>query len=173
MAEGFKAFDPKAEVIGLNMLSNLHNMNKANFAPILTKYGISEVDPQHWYSQQMWLDVLHEVVQSSNSAMFDLVAVGISVADLTSFPPEVNTLPKAFTALEKLYTTNHRGGYVGELVCESAEDGKIIERMNSPYPDDFLYGLAYGIAKRFLPREKSVTVIKAIKNNICYFTITW
>jgi len=173
MANGFKAFDPKAEVIGRSMLSNLQNINKENFAPILQAHGLTEIDPQGWYSQQMWLDVLKEVVETSGEGMFDFVAIGLSLATLAPFPPTVDTIPKAFEAMGKVYAGNHRNGYVGEWVCESFDAHSVYERVKSPYPDDFLYGVTYGIGKRFVPRSGALIVTREAKGDVCYFTIKW
>lgn len=173
MADGYKTFDPNAEVIGRSMLSNFQNLHKDHFVPILQKHGITEIDPEGWYSQQMWLDILKEVTETSGDAIFDLVAVGMAVASLAPFPPQIDTIEKAFNALGKVYQGNHRNGYVGELVCESSEPGKVVARMNSPYPNNFLYGVAYGIARRYVPQGKSPSVHRDVRDNVCYFTITW
>ncbi|MEP7286054.1 MAG: hypothetical protein ABI947_09830 [Chloroflexota bacterium] len=173
MASGFKAFDPNAEVIGRSMLSNFQNLNKDHFVPILKQHGIEEIDPQGWYSQQKWLDILKEVSETSGDGMFDFVAVGLSIAKLAPFPPQITTIDIAFDAMAKVYQGNHRNGYVGEWVTEVSEPNKIVERVNAPYPDDFVYGVTYGIAKRFLPPGTAFTVSREIKENACIFTITW
>ncbi len=171
MASGYKAFDPNTEVIGRSMLSNFQNLHKDNFVPILQKHGIDTIDPLGWYSQQKWLDILKEVTESSGDVIFDLVAVGMSVASLAPFPPQIDTIPKAFAALNKVYQGNHRHGNAGELLCERADDNEVYVKMDSPYPDNFLYGVAYGIAKRFIPADKVPIVSYQAIDGVCYVTI--
>ncbi len=173
MADGYKVFDPNAEVIGRSMLSNFQNLHRDNFIPILHKHGIDEIDPAGWYSQQKWLDILKEVTEASGDELFDLVAVGMAIAGLAPFPPEIDTVKKAFVALDKVYQGNHRNGNVGELTCERSDDKSVYVRMNSPYPNNFLYGVGYGIAKRFTPPGSPPKVTDNIVDGVYYLTINW
>ena len=173
MTDSFQAFDPNAEVIGRSMLANFHNLNKEHFIPVLEAHGILEINPQAWYPQQLWLDILKEVAATAGDGMFDFVAVGMSVATLAPFPPNVKTIPQAFEAMGKVYAANHRNGYVGEWVCESTTDHSVFERVKSPYPDDFLYGVVYGITKRYVPAGQPILVTRSHQGDMCCFTISW
>lgn len=84
----FKAFDPKAEVSGRTMLSAINCINHENISPVLKALDLENIDPDSWYSQQAWLDVLKGVNQQGN-AMFDFVALGIETIRSLPFPPRV------------------------------------------------------------------------------------
>lgn len=55
-AKRFVASSPEAQVKGQIVLSFLENIESALVAPLLPKYGLEQVDPDGWYSQQTWLN---------------------------------------------------------------------------------------------------------------------
>jgi hypothetical protein len=83
--EKYTAFDPKTEVIGYTMTSFLDCVTHTEVVPIVRAHGIETIDPDRWYPQQLWLDILTDIVHQPN-AMENLVAVGMKLAEKIIFP---------------------------------------------------------------------------------------
>jgi len=154
MARKYIAFDPKAEVNGYSLLGFFQCLRREEIRPFLDAYGLDELDPDKWYPVQDWLDVLNHVAEERpGQAIFDFVAVGMKVAETTRFPPEFDTLPltEIFRIGNEDFRTNqHRGGDVGEIVLEVIGPKHVIQKVRTAYPDDFWYGIFYGICRRYL-----------------------
>jgi len=162
MADKYQAFDPKAEVNGYSMLGFIQCVRKEDIWPYLEAHDLTEINPEGWYPVQKWLDVLSDLAEMRpGQAMFDFVAVGMKVTELSPFPPEWNALPfhKALVLCAESYMSGlHRGGDVGEVRVELVNPKHIKENIRTPYPDDFWYGICYGGCRRFLPPGTHFTV---------------
>jgi len=150
----YQSFDPKAEVIGQSMLGFLQCLRREEVAPYLTKHGLTDIRPDQWYPVQKWLDVLSDLSeQKAGGAMFDFVAIGMKVSELSEFPPEIKTMPFAEVAISggrQAYQMAHRGGDIGEITGEIVSAKHIKVCYKTPYPDDFWYGGLYAFARRVL-----------------------
>jgi hypothetical protein len=152
--------DPETELIGQAMSSIVDNIQSEEIEPVLRKHNISEIDPQKWYKAQDFLNALNEL-HKSYGAMGNMVAVGMSVAEKMVTPPELANapLPTILGLWNDLYHLQHRGGAnMGYVKTEQLGETHYRTIHDHLYPDDFVYGLAYGMARRFLPRGTNFQV---------------
>lgn len=149
-----------SEVIGQAVTAFVDNMQSDIIKPILEKYGLAEVDPTQWYKTQLWLDVLNELGHQ-HSSMANFVAIGMSIAHTIVMPPELEhaSLEQILMLWNDLYHLQHRGqSEIGYVLCEKVSDTHMKCIQKHIYPDDFTYGIAYGFARRFLPRGMNFVV---------------
>ena len=149
--EKLTAFDPKAEVSGLIILGFVQSVNKVDIMPYLTKHGLENTQVHEWYPQQIWLDVLSDILNSPYNSLFDLVSIGMKIGETVPLPPNIKTVDDALFASPIAYAQLHRNSYAGEIVVTRLGDRKIQLDAHTPYPDDSNYGTDYGYARRFLP----------------------
>lgn len=154
----YNTFGPDAEVYGKGMLAFVESIRYDNLKPILEAHGLSEIDPERWYPQQVWLDVFNDIEVESDS-MSNLVSIGMKIADTA--PPELINIPfvdlmKGFG--ENSYKTHNRGADIGYLDTKVISDTHLEMHDGTPYPDEFVYGAYYGMARRFLPAGSNFTV---------------
>lgn len=85
--------------------------------------------------------------------MGNLVAIGMAVATKMVMPPDLvhAPLPVILSLWNDLYHMQHRNGNIGEVKAEKISDTHYRTTHTHLYPDDMVWGLAYGMAKRFLP----------------------
>jgi hypothetical protein len=156
----YTTFGPDAEVYGAAMLAFIQSINYGNFHAIMEDHGVKEVNPQKWYPQQLWLDIFTDI-GSRPGGSSDFVSIGMKIAETAVVPSEVEDIPfvdlmQAFDAAS--YRANNRGEDIGGIETEVVSDNHIIMIDRTPYPDDFVYGAYYGMAKRFLPKGTMFTV---------------
>jgi hypothetical protein len=75
------------------------------------------------------------------------------------FPPGIDSIETALTALNEAYQMNHRGGDIGSYESEVVGPHHIKVVCRNPYPSDFDYGLLYGLVRRFRPAGVAFRVI--------------
>ena len=147
----YVASSPDAELTGASLSSLSTNLLAETIRPILEQYGLTKIDPEQWYSQQIPLDILHETKNTSNE-MFTLVAVGqqvINVIDAAQLPP-VETFFEGVSLLSAIYDLNHRNKAVDDRIIVTEVNPNLIQVVNAtPYPDDLIYGYVYSIVYRF------------------------
>lgn len=144
--------DPNVEVIGAAMLSILENLRVEETRPLLEKYNLTAIEPQQWYPAQRWLSAMNEMA-SAPDVTSNFVAIGMEVAENVILPPELEnaTLPQILGRWNDIYQMQHRGGDIGHVAVEAVDDQQFRTIHRHIYPDDMVYGLAYGWCRRFLP----------------------
>jgi hypothetical protein len=149
----FVAFDPHVEVIGIAILAVTEGMTQeADIAhAVMAAHGLDPVVPDQWYSQQEWLYVLKEIAEGANNAMFNLVSIGMKIPENALFPPGIDSAIAALQSIDVAYHMNHRGGEIGNYKTTVIDDRNVDFLCENPYPDDFDYGIIYGMARRFCP----------------------
>ncbi len=154
MSRQYVSFDPKAEIIGQNVLGFIECTNKEHILPYLEQHGLSHIDPDTWYPLQNWIDVLNDLAHDGG-AMFDFVSIGLKIAETAVYPPEVDEMPFAdfVMMIPEVYRMQHRNGDIGEERAELLGDQHLRLIMRTPYPDDLAYGVVWGMARRFLPKS--------------------
>lgn len=161
MASKYQAFDPDSQAIGSSLLGFIRCVRHEVMQPYLEKHGLTDIDPKKWYPVQTWLDVLGDLSEERRGeSMFDFVSVGMGIAEVIPLPPEYSSLPfgEALAASGGSgYKMNHRGD-VGEHTVKKEGDKHFIITIRTPYPDDLLYGVYYGLARRFLPSGRHFTL---------------
>ena len=61
IAQQFIASSPDQELIGQMALGNTQNIRHDEIEPLLKKYRLQNIDPNHWYPHQMILDMYREI----------------------------------------------------------------------------------------------------------------
>jgi hypothetical protein len=160
MYESMFSCDPGTELRGNTVQAFLQSVMHPDFANILAKHGFADIDPDIWYPLQDVLNVMRDISQGSNATM-SLVSIGIAAAENSAYPPEVEALPadQFFALYCDVYPTRHRGGDAGWVEFEKVSHDHLILRFQSPYPDDMLYGLVYGYARRFFGKGTHFSVM--------------
>ena len=152
IAQQFIASSPDQEVIGQIALGNTQNIRRDEIEPLLKKYGLQNIDPKHWYSHQKILDMYREIASGQTNVSENLVAIGMAGAKITPLPPEANTLVAVIEFHTQFYQYIIRPVVEGEGVFVKRIDEQHYQiRLNSPYPNDLLYGYFWGLTNRFIP----------------------
>ncbi len=151
--------DPKTEVIGQTVLSFIDNVQADEIRPYLAKHGLADIKPDVWYPCHLWLDVMNDLAKETNLSS-NLVAIGMGVVDKMLVPPEMEklTVGDILMGWNDLYHLQHRNGEIGYVKTEKVSDTHYKTIHLHLYPDDFTYGIAYGMAKRWLPKGTRFTV---------------
>lgn len=151
VAKPYVAGSPQAEVIGQTMLSFADNLAADVIQPILDRHGLSEIDPDKWYSHQEWMDILKEMEETlEGGASSAFVAFGRRVVENAVMPPQIKTIPDALNALHAIHHANLRNVPEEEgYGIEVKGDKHYIVLHNTPNPDDAIYGFLWGMAARF------------------------
>jgi len=148
----YQAFDPKSEVMGQSMLGFILCIRREEIMPFLEMHGLNNIKPDGWYPLQKWLDVLSNLAEERpGQAMFDFMAVGMRVSEMTPFSPEIEArpFPDVLMALDEVYQAIHRGNAGGSTFERvGSKHIKVVNKV--PYPDDFMYGANYGMVRRFI-----------------------
>ncbi|MEO1049138.1 MAG: hypothetical protein AAFX87_00840 [Bacteroidota bacterium] len=151
----FKAFSPDVQVNGEAILAVVNAMNYgiATRKEILHKNGLKNVQPGQWYEQQQWLNTfkeIHDVLGPST-----LFMIGRAIPEHAKFPPEVNDLQKALTALDMAYKMNHKGGNIGYYKLQHFDASKRQATMEckNPYPCEFDRGIILTMLRKFRPQD--------------------
>lgn len=153
--------DPSVEIIGQNMLAYIENLQASTIKPVLEQHGLSEINPQTWYSLQKLLNVLKTLADMPNASP-NFVAIGMALARTAPLPPEIEHMPLEpffLNVLASAYQMQHRGGDPGHLIVEKVAEKHLTINVDTPYPDDLEYGATYGFAKRLLPPGTPFTVM--------------
>src|SRR5687767_701025 len=139
MAE-FVSFDPQAEVSGNSILAIQAALKSlgTNPEPFLKKYKLSGLKPDEWYSVQKCLDMLKEIRDKLGN-FYGLISVGHKIPEFAIWPPDIDSIEKAFAALDIAYHLNHRNGEVGYYYTEFIGPRHIRVTAHNPWPSDFDY----------------------------------
>ncbi len=155
----FKVFDPSTEISGNAIKTYSKAIEKTYVDTVLDSYGIDTIDPEAWYPLQIWLDVLNEI-HLNLSSMSYFVTIGMSIAEALPFPEHFNDLPllDVLQLAPQGYTIDHRGDDIGSIDTEQIDERSLRFIVRTPYPDDFFYGVCYGLAQRFAGPDQMFTV---------------
>ncbi len=175
----FVAFDPNVEVLGTAILSYVHAMGE-EVHPILAKHDLADVDPDAWYPQQSWLNVLRDLAEGDFKGTLDLVRVGMSVPENASWPPDIDSVQAALSSIDDAYHMNHRGGELGSYDAKAVGDREIKMYCENPYPCDLDYGIIYATARLYLPADGELMVTPDTEaqcrkhgHDSCTYYVTW
>jgi hypothetical protein len=145
---------PQAEVIGSAMQNLFVSINRDEFLPLVeqtfTDYGVDYIKDKAWYPHQLTLDIFKLIEDKKLNSMDNLVSLGMAYVETAKFPPEINNVYSALTALGQTYSLNIRNIANGEgYQVKRLSDNHIQIIDQNPFPHDTVYGFIWGIAKRF------------------------
>jgi len=144
---------------GQTVRALFENTQQNSVRPYLEQHNLLDADANKWYPLQAVLDILSDLSEQGD-AMFNFVAIGMAAADLSPLTPQAKAmaLEQFLLAYPTIYQQRHRDGDPGRVQAEKVADNHIVMRLETPYPDDIMYGLLYGFARRFMPAGKMVRV---------------
>jgi len=144
--------DPETEIIGQTVMSFVDNIQSEDVQPYLIKYGLENIQPDQWYPAKRQLDMMNDMAQGANLSS-NLVAIGMALIENMLLPPGMDKAPLSAVLLgwDELYRMQHRGGQIGYVKTDRISDTHYTTTHHHIYPDDMTYGLAYGMARRWLP----------------------
>jgi hypothetical protein len=179
MAE-YISFDPKSEVRGTTILTIKAGLEAlgADPAPFLQARGLNDVAADNWYNLQVVLNMMRDIHDKGGS-LFSLISVGNKIPELALWPPAINSVEKAFGALNTAYHMNHRNGEIGSYKAEMIGPRHIRVIAENPWPSDFDYGICWGLLRRFAPKHSSPKVVRAASpcrikgDDYCIYDVTW
>jgi hypothetical protein len=170
------AIDKKAEVNGATILSTIQGSAAKDYTKQqLQKVGLpSDIDPNSWYPQQKWLDVLKII--HDNFGPLNLKMIGRKIPETANFPPQINTIEAGLESIGAAYQMNHRGGEIGtyRYVKTGPREGYV--EANNPFPCDFDLGIVDGMAKRFAPTATVTHMMDGCRkngSNFCRYKVKW
>ncbi len=153
--------DPNLEISGHTTHALLESINRDNYLHILERHGLSDINEDSWYRLQDILNVLNNM-NERGGAMMDFVSIGLAAATNSILPSEIQNLPlnEFLPAYAQRYQQQlHRNGDPGEIRVETRADNHVVlTLLDVPYPDDLMYGLFYGYARRFVRPGMPFTV---------------
>lgn len=171
----FIAFDPNVEVLGRVILSAVAGLGKGALE-VLRAHGLEDPQPDQWYSQQAFLNVLKTL---SESGLLNLVAVGMKIPEVAKWPSTVDSIEAALASIDTAYHLNHRGGEIGHYVYEKIGERHVRLTCTNPYPSDFDYGLIYATARLYALPGTRFYVVRAESpcrlngDDTCIYDVTW
>jgi hypothetical protein len=143
--------DPNLEISGHTAHALLESINRDNYLDILERHGLADINENSWYRLQDILNVFSYMSQRGG-AMMDFVSIGMAAAANSILPSEIQNLPlnKFLLAYAQRYQQQlHRNGDPGEIRVEILVGNHVVlALLDVPYPDDLMYGLFYGYARR-------------------------
>ena len=190
----FQAINSEAEVNGQTVLSIANGLGsmEATGRRILAEHGLPDPQPDQWYSQQAWLDAFRHI--SDKVGRNTLYKIGTSIPDNAEFPPEIDDIFKALSAIDVAYHMNHRlkgkvlfdpntgemGEGIGHYFYQQLGPQELEVRCDNPYPCDFDRGIVEQMAKRFKPEGAIIRLThdeaKGCRKNgdaECAYIVTW
>lgn len=146
MNKKYRVFGPDAQVYGPTMAAFYKSINFDNFEAILKENGISDIKDE-WYPQQLWLDIFNQIESSE-----DLVSIGMKITETAHMPHHLLSMPfqEFMHHFNDNYRANNRGADIGSINCIVVEHNHIVMVDKTPYPDEFVYGVYYSLARQFL-----------------------
>ncbi len=153
------AMAPGVEVNGQTVLSVVDAMSiKRRGLQILAENGIDNPKPGEWYKQQDWLDAFRIIGDEIGPSV--LYSIGRAIPENAQFPPEIDDIEKALSAIDVAYHMNHRGGEIGTYGFEKVGDKHVKMVCANPYPCDFDRGIIESMAKKFKPENSILVIVK-------------
>jgi len=171
----YVAYEPTVEIVGRAILATTGGPDDLTL-DALQRRGVSAVDPDGWYPQQVWLDVLKELDQGG---MLNMVMVGMKIPDSLTLPAQVGSVEGALASLDEVHHAHHRGGEIGHYRCEHVAEHHVRMVCDSPYPSDLDYGIVFATTRRYVGRGRAFTVVRAASpsrrhgDDCCIYMIKW
>lgn len=156
----FRASSPNDQISGASIQAFLHalGLSQQRGVRALAEQGISRVDAEAWYPWQAYLDAQRAIYQGVGPNTVG--RVGRKLVEEASFPPEIDGVHAALSALDHDYRHRHRGKDVGGFVyCPTGErSGRIAIR--NPYPCELDRQVVEALCRRFRPAESLAVYLK-------------
>ncbi len=179
----YRALSDGVLVWGASMLGCIHGLETAGLPAgealkLLAKGGVPLVEPEGWYPQQPYLDMLRDVERRYGEE--GLRAMARRVPDTSKFPPGIKTLEDALQCLDIAYQLNHSGGPIGHYACMPVAPGEVLLECANPYGCAFDLGILDALIHHFRPsgsqpiiRHQAGSGCRRLGDEACTYVITW
>lgn len=157
--EKIEPLGPDAEVLGGAINGFIDAVNRNNIMPHLQKLGMTDIQNDKWYPKKMYIDLWNSILSSNQSAMYDLVSIGMTIAK-TAWPPEADGQPVEDLILSwgDAFDFVNRGADRGYIRTEKRGSNQYAVICRTPDPDDLHYGIVFGFCRRFMPKKQQYTI---------------
>ena len=152
-----KDVDSKVEISGQTLYAILTHLTAIELQDTLTDLGLNEIDPTAWYPIGVWRKLFEKISDEPNVSTH-LIAIGLEIGLNATLPNDLSTLLGVLSGFDRVYQYHHRNGDIGHVKVKQIIPQWIKVYHPATYPSDFLYGLFYGITRRFCPRDQVFTV---------------
>ncbi len=145
--------------------------------------GIEELDPNEWYNQQIWLDILKMIYEKVGKNT--IFRIGKNIPKNADLPPNIKNVEQAMSSINQAYKMNTKGENVGfyrfeKIDEEESELNRGIMTCNNPYPCEFDHGLIEGFMNRFGDETNFKQKVEHIEgscrmdgDSVCKYKIIW
>ena len=154
----YVAFEPQVQVKGAAILATLLGVGRDLVDPVARKCGLVDIQENEWYLQQAWLDTLKSLDENRTGGTLNMVSVGLTVPDTANWPTDIDSIEAALFSIDVAYHMNHRNGEIGQYRAQQINEHLIDVICDNPYPCDFDYGIIYGVARRFRPKDMGFSI---------------
>ncbi|MDX2162344.1 MAG: hypothetical protein SF162_13540 [bacterium] len=168
-----KTVDPKLEVNGQYLLGIIGSMNEDDVRPYREKHGLNHIDPAQYYSAQKVIN-FYDDLEHAPGGMFNLVAVGMNIVAHMQYPPHLKTVQDILPLVTQMHYAGWRGAHPGDLLVDNLSDTHVrFTFVGLPLPSDLVYGLCYGLIKRFTPPGSTIRVHRTQADDRISYDLDW
>ena len=172
----FKTFSPDTEIQGISMLNAIETLKQFNIpiADYLEQHGLTDIDGEGWYKEQLWLDILNKIYTKFGPNTIFTLGKGVG-AKVPAFDLDFRSL---LNSLGPVYNRYHRNTTTEYFVVENYDEQnkKATMAKHNPYPVEYSKGLLIGMMRKFKPNPYSLPVVDVEVNqakNICHLHLSW
>lgn len=152
---------PDVEHSGAITIAFVKNLQSAETTPVFQKYDLINLDPSRWYPASRFMDALNELAESDDFSS-TMIAIGLEIAKQVPMGSDGvdPSFEDALVLWDKFYQRAHRGENcdIGGITLDKVAEYHYKTIHTHIYPDDFSYGIAYGLARRYLPKATNFKV---------------
>jgi hypothetical protein len=193
----YRAFAPDIETLGAGLMATVGGFGplRAIVERVLCRDGLVDcaapgagIQTDAWYTQQAWLDALHEIDQRFGPEI--LFNIGAEIPNHAVFPILAVDVHTAVASIDIAYHLNHRRDGrimydpvtqqmlegIGHYGYERLGDTHILSTCMTPYPCEFDLGIVATMARRFEPR----TIVEHVGSECrrhgaqaCTYSLRW
>lgn len=180
----YEAFDRNVEIRGQTVLTiveeamgRFSESYRTRALEALAEEGISDPNPDDWYSQQAWLSAFETIAEDLQPHVLD--RLGEQLPTVADWPNEYSSVPEGLRSIDEAYQRNHRGGEIGSYRFEQIDEESGTITCNNPYPCPFDRGLIRGVAQQyasvdaFVFLEETGATCRRNGDDTCTYTVYW
>lgn len=149
---------PNAEMLGVLAVGMSENLRSEEIKPILEEYGLTEIETDKWYPQQLSLDIA-KAIHDGNNGVENLVAMGRGIGQTAILPSQINDVETLIAALPHIYQANLRNIHAEEhFYTEKLGDQHYKFINNTPASNNVIYGMLWELVLRFVETPANVKI---------------
>ena len=144
---------PTLEISGIFTRAFVDNLQTDETRPIFKRYGLEDTDANEWYPTPPFMEAMNELAGLQNLSS-NMVAIGMEIGARFPLAEGHNpTLADGLMGWNAVYHGAHRGydGDIGDITAVKVTDNHYRTIHTHLYPDDFVYGVGYTLARRYSP----------------------